>query len=66
MELKPCPFCGGEAEHEDFSDGFFVWCRVECKRCQVSVTLPRRDGLCTGIKAWNRRYVDGKAGKKPC
>ena len=53
-ELKPCPFCGSEAEHEVFDDGFIVWCRVECKPCGVMLTAPWEVGN-EAIKAWNRR-----------
>lgn len=54
-ELKPCPFCGGKAlTHEIFSDGFFDWCRVECKPCGVMMTVPRETGN-EGINAWNKR-----------
>ena len=53
-ELKPCPFCGGKAEHEIFDDGFLVWCRVECKPCGVTLTVPYVVGE-EAIEAWNRR-----------
>lgn len=34
-ELKPCPFCGGEAEIKEDSDTYFfrAWC--ECKKCHI-------------------------------
>lgn len=57
-DLKPCPFCGGNAEHEIFDDGFFVWCRVECKPCGVMLTVPYVAGE-EGIKGWNRRADNG-------
>ena len=38
-DLKPCPFCGGEAKYEEFNDGFFSWGRVEC-RCGATITAP--------------------------
>lgn len=49
-DLKPCPFCGGEAEYEEFNDGFFSWGRVECQ-CGVMLTTPPN----VTIKAWNTR-----------
>ena len=58
-ELKPCPFCGGQANHEIFSDGFFVWCRVECKPCGVMLTVPCETRN-EGINAWNRRAENEK------
>lgn len=54
VKLKPCPFCGGEVEHEVFNDGFFTLGRVECKQCRVMLTaLP-----INAIEAWNTR-ADG-------
>ena len=53
-KLKPCPFCGGEAEHEIFEDGFWVWCRVQCTPCGVMLTVPYTTGE-EGFNAWNRR-----------
>ena len=57
-ELKPCPFCGGNVKHRYFSDGFFNYCRVECKRCNVMMTQVDRIGI-EAIEAWNRRAEDG-------
>ena len=41
--LKPCPFCGGEAEAVHEIDGFWT---VECVKCGA---------LVDGIEAWNTR-----------
>lgn len=58
-ELKPCPFCGGEAEHKIFEDEFFtIYCRVECKPCGVMMTKEYTTGN-EGAIAWNRRVNDG-------
>ena len=35
-ELKPCPFCGGEAEY--IQEGCVIG-RVRCKECRISQTL---------------------------
>lgn len=54
-ELKPCPFCGGEAEvKEGWAYGNHV-SRIQCKKCAIS-TQPvpfRSRGVAT--RAWNRR-----------
>lgn len=50
-ELKPCPFCGGEAERRE-SPGFHNWW-VICKQCHTaSVEHTTAEGA---AKAWNRR-----------
>ena len=60
-ELKPCPFCGGEAEivpHRFFSEKLKAWKTesygVECKNCHTS---GYQFWGCEehAIKAWNRR-----------
>ena len=43
-ELKPCPFCGGNAEAVHEIDD--LWATVECTGCGASVD---------GIAAWNAR-----------
>ena len=56
-ELKPCPFCGGEAKMRRFASGrifnritvYFAECCV-C-RCKTSVELDTK----TAEEAWNRR-----------
>lgn len=68
MEIKKCPFCGGEAELiEDLyvdppdiigggrNPDFDSFC-VRCKNCP---TYPfERDSKKEAIKAWNRRQDD--------
>ena len=44
-ELKPCPFCGGEAHMPYYGD------RVECRECKGSVMT---------IAAWNTRADDAR------
>lgn len=36
-ELKPCPFCGGEAELRFFNNGSSFSYRVECLNCTAMV-----------------------------
>ena len=53
IELKPCPFCGGEAVTEFDSDWGMV---VRCSRDCGAMTVERRYPLTTDpVKAWNTR-----------
>ncbi len=49
-ELKPCPFCGGEAEYVG-SEGKGYW--VQCKACYARG--PWGDYGYQALAAWNRR-----------
>lgn len=51
FELKPCPFCGGEAEF--FEDEFFCRYSVVCTGCGAGTDTygVERDAM----DAWNRR-----------
>ena len=62
-ELKPCPFCGGEAELKKYmcslgNDGYYV---VECKICGAKGKAIRNTSFISendekrAIEAWNRR-----------
>lgn len=61
-KLKPCPFCGGEAElrHETANQGYSY---VECKSCGLrAVKFPRSFETASDVLAtdyWNRRVNDG-------
>ena len=52
VELKPCPFCGGEAERIECLSGVFV----QCHKCRVSTSVSSSRGVAT--RTWNRR-VEG-------
>ena len=63
-ELKPCPFCGGEAEivpHKFFSEILKAWMvdcyGVECKNCHTS-GYQFWGTEAHAIAAWNRRTYD--------
>ena len=58
-ELKPCPFCGGEAKLR-YSMPYNA---VQCKKCKVFGkiiidTYEQRDGAKEAITVWNRRVED--------
>ena len=61
-ELKPCPFCGGEARlRKDEYRNFWV----ECKNCLCGTSFasgssPDEKLIETVIQDWNRRVSDGK------
>lgn len=71
-ELKPCPFCGGEAKIKAASKeyiGFTIWC--ECKNCYAQAggycpDMKKEDTAIENIdscrnkavEAWNRRAND--------
>ena len=60
QKLKPCPFCGGEANIMHM-DGYPYW--VYCEDCGVKVygrILDKEES----IRAWNRRAKDEKSTQK--
>lgn len=59
-ELKPCPFCGGEAQIKHLiTAGVRTHSRVECTRCHVKTDFyVHQFGERNVIKVWNRRTND--------
>jgi hypothetical protein len=70
-ELKPCPFCGGEAKivsrstevkkvnfgtAEVFSTDILEWCKIKCSDCGCSTD--RYANVGGAIKWWNKRAAD--------
>lgn len=61
-ELKKCPFCGGEAEQDDYTQNEYMfhgtgW--IGCKKCRVFIDYKNGDyGKNQAIEAWNRRVND--------
>jgi hypothetical protein len=55
LTLKPCPFCGGEAEQRPVRDGT----KTRCKRCSADVVAYNGPGDPGGrirsAEQWNRR-----------
>jgi Lar family restriction alleviation protein len=53
VQLKPCPFCNGEARIIDQETSLTTYHYVECKKCfGKTASTPKRD---KAIDAWNRR-----------
>ena len=54
-ELKPCPFCGGEAELMHDHDGtWFVICGERCGVSPATCCYEKREDA---VSAWNRRAL---------
>lgn len=62
-ELKPCPFCGGEAEVQKAkSTSYFgrkLPYKVKCKRCHCALAYQFFGTEKDATKAWNRRADNG-------
>lgn len=57
-KLKPCPFCGGEAELRN--EGYCSF--VKCKNCGAEAGLVRVSSIVNekSAEAWNRRVDNGE------
>lgn len=57
IELKSCPFCGGEARLQRKGDGYYVICkRCGCRTPYNQYQFISREKLREeAIEAWNRR-----------
>ena len=55
-KLKPCPFCGGEAEIIRYCDGPIVYYYASCKECYSTsgCVVTKEDA----VYVWNRRMED--------
>ena len=56
-ELKPRPFCGGEAFKLEMNDHGFVLFSVVCHECHASTNGMTTEAL--AVEAWERRAADG-------
>ncbi len=67
-ELKPCPFCGGEAQTNEvvgMSNGNppFGWGWVGCQKCRVFMQYNHGErGKRQAVEAWNRRADEQQPG----
>ena len=75
MEIKKCPFCGGEVEVDTICDkhGDYVLLGIICNKCDMFYTCPDTEWVYSYagstfirqdenilIEAWNRRVDDGR------
>lgn len=51
-DLKPCPFCGGEAHLSNWTDQAYVWCECGVK---TEVYLQKYGGIDKAVQTWNSR-----------
>lgn len=51
-DLKPCPFCGGEARFETYGG---TACAVVCQTCGCGTPTMRLDDGMIAADLWNRR-----------
>ena len=62
IELKPCPFCGGEAKTswgtvDPDNEFYFGW--IGCQKCRCFINyINNNRGLKEATEAWNRRVDD--------
>lgn len=56
IDLRPCPFCGGEAETVRVGDMYYVRCGNN--DCPVVVETNNYYAEYDAISAWNTRYTD--------
>ena len=60
--LKPCPFCGGEAELSsgrfDGKNTSYVMCKKCAAQGEFFFVSPRYASAIRAIEAWNRRAKD--------
>jgi len=55
-ELKPCPFCGGEAELTEWEFGYWI---VKCTKCPCDLGRYWFRRKADAKKTWNRRADNG-------
>ena len=64
-KLKPCPFCGSEAQIFTLSTGWYVRCTASVNKCKVMPCTRPETTPYKAVRSWNRRAevpkrIDGK------
>ena len=54
-DLKPCPFCGGEAKAKRHHNRYSDWWLVSCVKCGVSQTGNANEFEFEAAESWNNR-----------
>lgn len=60
MELKPCPFCGGEAKVQSDIWPRFVYCQSCYARTVNCMEFGEDEGTLKAVGLWNRRTDDAE------
>ena len=62
MEIKKCPFCGGEATFNRGKSWYSGLCWISCENedCKIKPETTQYYYKKEAIEAWNRRVDDGK------
>lgn len=65
IELKPCPFCGGDAilshrlDEDIWTHNTVKWYKIECSGCDVKTKdWPESGAEEEVIEVWNRRVYE--------
>lgn len=61
--IKPCPFCGCDAEIKDWTSGYESGTYILCKTCGACISEGVEDGdgwRQRAIKKWNRRVKNSQ------
>jgi len=59
-KLKPCPFCGGQAE---FSASNATFCAIFCVDCGAEIKQYSKTAKDAAIERWNTRENGAKDGE---
>ncbi len=66
-ELKPCPFCGGTAELEDWKIVYESGTTIRCTSCDARIIEGVEDGdgwHDRAVEKWNRRTNENERERK--